>query len=141
MARGAGRALASDLHPQQGFPPAAAVLEAAPSAAASLAAAASAAAAAPVDLLPHEQAAIRVFEQNTPSVVNITHIRAMQNFNNLDVHRIPYGQGSGFVWNREGIIVTNAHITRGANEVKVGGRRAAAAAVPGPCQRGTHAAP
>jgi hypothetical protein len=55
---------------------------------------------APAPPPPSQQAAIRVFEQNTASVVNITHIRTMQNFHTLDIHRIPYGQGSGFIWNR-----------------------------------------
>jgi hypothetical protein len=58
MARGAGRALASDL--QHAYPPAAAVLEgpssAAAAAGAAAASAAAAAAAAVADLLPHEQA-------------------------------------------------------------------------------------
>ncbi len=31
------------------------------------------------------------------------------------------GQGSGFVWDRNGHIVTNYHVIKGAAEVKVGG--------------------
>lgn len=91
LSRGAGRALASDLHtPQHSYPPAAPALEA-PAAILDRG-----------DLLPHELPAIRVFEQTKSSVVNITHIRAMQNFYTLDIHRIPVGQGSGFIWDRWG---------------------------------------
>ncbi len=109
MTRGAGRALASDTH-APGYPQVAAVMDSPSSAAAQQ------------ELLPHEHMAIKLFEQNLPCVVNITHIRSMQNFHTLDIHRIPYGQGSGFIWDRQGHIITNYHVIKGASEVKVGVR-------------------
>jgi hypothetical protein len=45
---------------------------------------------------------IRVFQANTPSVVNVTNIRAMQSYYSMDVERIPAGTGSGFVWDSKG---------------------------------------
>lgn len=48
-----------------------------------------------------------------PSVVNIT---SMQNARldrfSLDITQVPAGTGSGFVWDREGHIVTNFHVSR-----------------------------
>lgn len=60
-----------------------------------------------------------LFERNRPSIVNITHMRAMQNFSTLDIHKLPYGQGSGFIWDVRGHVITNYHIVKGAAEVKV----------------------
>lgn len=37
----------------------------------------------------------------------------------MDVMKIPRGQGSGFVWDTKGHIVTNFHVVRGAAEVRV----------------------
>lgn len=50
------------------------------------------------DLLPTERATVRLFQANRASVVNITSVRTMQSFTTLDIHKIPYGSGSGFVW-------------------------------------------
>lgn len=71
------------------------------------------------ELLAHERAAVALFAANTPSVVNITHIRAMQNFYTLDIHKLAVGQGSGLIWDRAGHVVTNYHVIKGASEVKV----------------------
>jgi hypothetical protein len=46
---------------------------------------------------------IRVFQQNTPSVVNITNLRAVQTSRwSLDTRNVPAGTGSGFVWDDKG---------------------------------------
>lgn len=44
-------------------------------------------------------------QANTPSVVNITNIRAMQSYYTMDIQKIPAGTGSGFIWDRKGEIV------------------------------------
>ncbi|MEW5319787.1 MAG: hypothetical protein WDW38_010915 [Sanguina aurantia] len=91
-----------------------------PAAAATAAAAGSTAPAAAVwDLGSNELATAALFQRALPSVVNITHMRAMANFQTLDVHRMPYGQGSGVIWDARGHVVTNYHIIKGASEVKV----------------------
>lgn len=41
-------------------------------------------------------------QANTPSVVNITNIRAMQSYYTMDIEKIPAGTGSGFVWDKKG---------------------------------------
>lgn len=63
---------------------------------------------------------IRVFQQNTPSVVNITNFQAIQSSRfSMDVENVPAGLGSGFIWDRKGHIVTNYHVIQGASEVRV----------------------
>ena len=36
----------------------------------------------------------------------------------LDVLEVPQGSGSGFVWDKNGHIVTNYHVIRGASDLK-----------------------
>ncbi|KAF8060075.1 DEGP1 [Scenedesmus sp. PABB004] len=71
------------------------------------------------ELLAHERATVALFEAASPSVVNICHLRSMSSFHTLDVHRMAVGQGSGFIWDTAGHVVTNYHVIRGAAEVKV----------------------
>ncbi|KAF6258898.1 trypsin-like cysteine/serine peptidase domain-containing protein [Scenedesmus sp. NREL 46B-D3] len=70
-------------------------------------------------LAADELSTIRVFQANTPSVVNVTNIRAMQSYYSMNIEQIPAGTGSGFVWDRQGHVVTNFHVIKGASEVKV----------------------
>ncbi len=55
-----------------------------------------------------------VFTQGNPSVVNIQIMNAGNRFN-------PgiFGEGSGFVWDTEGHIVTNAHVVNNASDILV----------------------
>jgi S1-C subfamily serine protease len=62
-----------------------------------------------------------LFAANVPSVVNISHPRSSQNFYTLDITRMAVGQGSGFIWDRLGHVITNYHLIKGAAEVKVSG--------------------
>ncbi|GAB4823866.1 hypothetical protein N2152v2_010912 [Parachlorella kessleri] len=73
-----------------------------------------------VDLSADELATIKLFQDNTPSVVNIANIAlARARGFSTDVMKLPQGQGSGFVWDNQGHIVTNFHVIRGAAEVQV----------------------
>ena len=65
-------------------------------------------------LLPDEQNTIKVFKDAAPSVVFVTNIAVGQNMF-LDEYRIPQGAGSGFVWDKEGDIVTNFHVVNGGD--------------------------
>ncbi|KAF7819583.1 protease Do-like 1, chloroplastic [Senna tora] len=73
----------------------------------------------PRKLQTDELATVRLFQENTPSVVYITNLAARQDAFTLDVLEVPQGSGSGFVWDNEGHIVTNYHVIRGASDLRV----------------------
>ncbi|KAK6128337.1 hypothetical protein DH2020_037924 [Rehmannia glutinosa] len=73
----------------------------------------------PRKLQSDELATVRLFQENTPSVVYITNLAARQDAFTLDVLEVPQGSGSGFVWDMQGHIVTNYHVIRGASDLKV----------------------
>ena len=65
-------------------------------------------------LLPDEENTIKVFKDVSLSVVYVTNIAVGQNVF-MDEMAVPQGTGSGFVWDREGHIVTNFHVVRGGD--------------------------
>lgn len=70
--------------------------------------------------LPHdEQRTIHVFERNSPSVVYIATTRRVLDLWTRNVSERPSGTGTGFVWDREGHIVTNYHVISGHRTAKV----------------------
>ncbi|CAM8995384.1 unnamed protein product [Rhodiola kirilowii] len=73
----------------------------------------------PRKLQTDERATVRLFQENTPSVVYITNLAAKQDMFTLDVLEVPQGSGSGFVWDTDGHIVTNYHVIRGASDLRV----------------------
>ncbi|CAK7328059.1 unnamed protein product [Dovyalis caffra] len=73
----------------------------------------------PRKLQSDELATVRLFQENTPSVVYITNLAARQDAFTLDLLEVPQGSGSGFVWDKQGHIVTNYHVIRGASDLKV----------------------
>ncbi|XP_011047314.1 PREDICTED: protease Do-like 1, chloroplastic [Populus euphratica] len=73
----------------------------------------------PRKLQSDELATVRLFQENTPSVVYITNLAVRQDAFTLDVLEVPQGSGSGFVWDKDGHVVTNYHVIRGASDLKV----------------------
>ena len=71
------------------------------------------------DLAEDEKNTIAVFEEISPSVVYITSIEVRRSIFSLNVYEIPKGTGSGFVWDKEGRIVTNYHVVGDASRVEV----------------------
>jgi len=71
------------------------------------------------DLAGDERNTIELFRAASPSVVYITNIELRRNLFSLNVYEIPKGTGSGFVWDREGRIVTNFHVIEDASSVEV----------------------
>ena len=71
------------------------------------------------DLTTGEQTTIDLFEKASPSVVYITSIAHRRSRFGLNVFEIPQGAGSGFVWDDQGHIVTNFHVIKNANSVRV----------------------
>ena len=62
---------------------------------------------------------IQVFKRTGPSVVNITNARLVRSFYSLNPQQVPQGSGTGFVWDRQGHIVTNFHVVQQADRVLV----------------------
>ncbi|MGQ0722078.1 MAG: S1C family serine protease [Candidatus Eiseniibacteriota bacterium] len=71
------------------------------------------------DLASDEQATIELFREASPAVVYITNIARRRNRFTRNVTEIPQGTGSGFVWDREGHIITNLHVIEGASVATV----------------------
>ncbi|XP_008652762.1 protease Do-like 8, chloroplastic [Zea mays] len=75
----------------------------------------------PRKLQADELATVRLFQENTPSVVYITNLAVRQDAFTLDVLEVTQGSGSGFVWDKSGHIVTNFHVIRGASDLRLVG--------------------
>lgn len=71
------------------------------------------------DLTAQEESTIRLFEAAAPSVCYITTSSLRQDFWTRNVMEIPRGTGSGFVWDRNGHVVTNYHVIEGADRAQV----------------------
>jgi len=71
-------------------------------------------------LQPNEQTVIKVFQKSTAGVVFInTFIQDRMDMFSMDATEVPAGTGSGFVWDKEGHIVTNFHVIRTAQKARV----------------------
>lgn len=65
-------------------------------------------------LLESEKRTIHIYHETVPSVVNVSNIRVADNFFYGKVE-VPQGAGTGFVWDKEGHIVTNFHVVQGGD--------------------------
>tara|TARA_Y100001934_G_C12331131_1_gene765131 strand:- start:606 stop:1658 length:1053 start_codon:yes stop_codon:yes gene_type:complete len=70
-------------------------------------------------LLPDECNTISVFDKTAPSVVYIESMAVRRRLFSMDVFQVPQGTGSGFVWDKNGHIVTNYHVVAGSSSFKV----------------------
>ncbi len=71
------------------------------------------------DLTQSEKTTIEIFESAAPSVAYITTLADVRERFGFSVYEIPQGTGSGFVWDENGHIVTNFHVVRNADRVRV----------------------
>lgn len=71
------------------------------------------------ELAAPEQATVSLFERLSPSVAYITSVALKRDWYSLNIYEIPRGAGSGFVWDRQGHIVTNFHVLEGASSAKI----------------------
>lgn len=70
-------------------------------------------------LTPEEQLTIEIFKRSTPSVVNVTNLAIKRDAFTMNMLELPQGQGSGFVWDTAGHVVTNYHVVMDASDIKV----------------------
>jgi len=70
------------------------------------------------DLASEEKATIELFRQASPSVVFITSL-SRRGFSFFDVSAVPQGNGSGFIWDAAGNVVTNFHVIKEADALRV----------------------
>ncbi|RPH76197.1 MAG: 2-alkenal reductase, partial [Nitrospiraceae bacterium] len=73
----------------------------------------------PAELGSDERVAMAVFERATKSVVFIANTAIQRDPWSFNLFEAPQGSGSGFVWNKQGHIVTNFHVVYGANSITV----------------------
>ena len=71
------------------------------------------------DLTQEETSTIDVFRAASPSVVYITSTELGRDFFGVNVFEVPRGSGSGFVYDRQGHIVTNFHVMAEGTRWKV----------------------
>tara|TARA_R110002049_G_scaffold53223_52_gene149148 strand:+ start:398 stop:1471 length:1074 start_codon:yes stop_codon:yes gene_type:complete len=60
-----------------------------------------------------------IFRKASPAVVYVTNSALRRNFFSLDIMEIPRGSGTGFVWDKNGLVVTNYHVISGAHKLTV----------------------
>lgn len=70
-------------------------------------------------LTPDEKNNIKVFRNANSSAVWVTTSQLQQDFFSLNVHEIPTGTGTGFIWDRSGLIVTNFHVIQKASKISI----------------------
>ncbi|WP_084005497.1 S1C family serine protease [Gilvimarinus polysaccharolyticus] len=66
-----------------------------------------------------ERNTIEVFEFASPSVVYVNRYQVVRDRRSLDLHSIPQGAGTGFVWSEAGYVVTNYHVVEGAQQLSI----------------------
>ena len=66
-----------------------------------------------------EKRTIRVYEACSPGVVSVANKAMVQDWYSLRVYQIPQGTGSGFIWDRQGHVITNYHVIHEAAEIQV----------------------
>jgi S1-C subfamily serine protease len=71
------------------------------------------------DLAQDEKNAVDIFKNVSRSVVYISSIEVRRDLFSLNIYEIPKGTGSGFIWDKEGRIVTNFHVIEDAGRIEV----------------------
>lgn len=66
-----------------------------------------------------EEATIDLFERSAPSVIYITTSKVRRDYWTRNAMEVPAGSGSGFVWDQSGHVVTNYHVIKGAQVIRV----------------------
>lgn len=62
---------------------------------------------------------IEIFKQTSPSVVFVTNNTLVRDRYTFSLSSRPQGAGTGFVWDKQGHIVTNFHVVDGARQITI----------------------
>ncbi len=60
-----------------------------------------------------------IYRAASPAVVYVTNVALKRSLFNRNVLEVPQGSGSGFVWDKNGLVVTNYHVVARANRLLV----------------------
>ncbi len=66
-----------------------------------------------------EKSTIALYSEARKSVVHITRLGLQRDMYSLNVMKVPVGTGSGFLWDKDGHVVSNYHVIAGAAETEV----------------------
>jgi len=64
----------------------------------------------PTALTSEEKGTIAIFKHNNPAVVYISTVKRVINPYTRSIHEIPSGTGTGFIWDKQGHVITNYHV-------------------------------
>ena len=67
----------------------------------------------------YEKGVMSLFKKSSSSVVFITTSTYRQDYYSRNVYEIPVGSGSGFIWDKDGHIITNYHVIKGVGKAEV----------------------
>ena len=62
---------------------------------------------------------MEIFREASPAVVYVTNTALRRRLFSLDIMEIPRGSGTGFIWDKSGLVVTNYHVVAGAQKLTV----------------------
>jgi len=71
------------------------------------------------DLTPEEKGTIAIFNHNNPAVVYISTVKRVINIYTRDIREVPNGTGTGFIWDKQGRIITNYHVVQEHKSARV----------------------
>ncbi len=66
------------------------------------------------DLMDIEKTTIAIYNKAKPSVVHVTALTEQADAFGLNVQEVPQDTGTGFIWDKDGHIVTNFHVVQAA---------------------------
>lgn len=66
-----------------------------------------------------EQNIIHIFKRVSPAVVSVANKAVLQDLDDYQLYEVPQGTGSGFVWDKDGHIISNLHVIYGASAIQV----------------------
>jgi S1-C subfamily serine protease len=70
-------------------------------------------------LPPAEQNIINIYKRVSMSVVSVANKAVLRDLFHNQVYEVPRGAGTGFVWDKEGHILTNFHVIYGAQAIQI----------------------